>query len=176
MAGDKPPRFLPVPELGLRIELSGLVLEKFPEDIRRKCFQLYDDERFDAQMWVFGKAKDAAKTYYVLSGYFKWRKLMADRRPYELSDWVISVQGDKCGGDPNAAETFDVRDPDAENTGNVPIPILRQLAFDLAARTVKAFGGTDKLRAAIISQRVDFDSLSPELQEAFKPYFPAASR
>jgi hypothetical protein len=45
-----------------------------------------------------------------------------------------------------------------------------------AARTVKAFGGADRLRAEIKNQRIDFDRLSPELQEAFKPYFGTANQ
>jgi hypothetical protein len=58
----------------------------------------------------------------------------------------------------------------------VPDRVLKDLARDLAAQTVKAFGGPDRLRAEIKSQRIDFDALSPELQEAFKPYFPAATK
>ena len=82
------------------------------------------------------------------------------------------MTGDKCGGD-DAEETFEVHDLDAENDGNVPIPMLKALAVDFAARTVKAFGGADRLRAEIKAQRIDFNRLSPELQAAFKPYFGA---
>jgi hypothetical protein len=170
-AKDEPPRFLPVPALGLRVELADLKLEKFPDEILRMCNQIADDERSVGHLWVFAKAKDAASTYYVLSGYFTFRNLPPDRRPYELGDWVMVVQGNKCGGDPNADETFASHDPNADNNGNVPDRILKVLAVDLAARTVKAFGGPEKLRAEIRSQRIDFDRLSPELQEAFKPYF-----
>ena len=46
---------------------------------------------------------------------------------------VFTIQGDKCGGD-GAEETFDTPDPNADNDGNVPIPILKQLARDLAAK------------------------------------------
>jgi hypothetical protein len=64
-----------------------------------------------------------------------------------------------------------VHDPNADNDSNVPDPILRELAGDLAARTVRAFGGPDRLRAEIKNQRIDFNSLPQELQEAFAPYF-----
>jgi hypothetical protein len=123
-------------------------------------------------MWVFGSAKDAASTYYILSGYFKRRTKDPERRLYEVPDSgsVFTLRGGKCGGD-DARETFDTRDPNAENTGNVPIPILRELARDLAVQTVRAFGGADQLRAEIKRQRIDFNQLSPELQEAFQPYF-----
>ncbi|MBW8898298.1 MAG: hypothetical protein JF619_09345 [Massilia sp.] len=86
---------------------------------------------------------------------------------------VYAVTAHKCGGDDDAEETFEVHDPDADNDGNVPIPMLKALAVDFAARTVKAFGGADRLRTEIKAQRIDFNRLSPELQEAFKPYFGA---
>lgn len=174
---NRPPRFLPVPAIGLRVELAGLKLAPLPDDLRATCGQLADDERYTSRMWIFGKAKDAASTYYILSGYFKRRRPEPGRRLYEVPDTgsVFTVHGSTCGGD-DARETFDVRDPNAENTGNVPIPILRELARDLAVQTVRAFGGPERLRAEIKNQRIDFDQLSPELQEAFRPYFDGPSR
>jgi hypothetical protein len=124
--------------------------------------------------WLLGRAKDAASTYYVRTGIFKRRSPdpAGDRHLYENWDngLVLTVKGDKCGGD-DAAETFQVHDPNAEADGNVPIPILRELANDLAARTVRAFGGPDRLRAGIRHQRIDFNQLPSDLQAAFKPYF-----
>jgi hypothetical protein len=170
---DKLPRFLTVPVLGLRLPLDRINVEMFPEEIRVKCGQIEDEYR-TSRLWIFGRAKDAAKTYYVLTGYSKRRNPEPGERLYEYwSDGVVfAVHGDKCGGD-GAEETFEVPDPDADNDGNVPIPMLKALAFDLAARTVKAFGGADRLRAEIKAQRIDFNRLSPELREAFKPYFGA---
>jgi hypothetical protein len=168
---NKPPRFLTVPVLGLRLPLDRINLEPFPEEWRVKCRQL-DDEFVTSRVWIFGQARNAASTYYVLAGYSKRLNKEPDQKLYEFWDngAVYTVTGTKCGGD-DAEETFDVRDPDADNDGNVPIPILKVLALDLAARTVKAFGGADQLRAEIKAQRIDFNRLSPELQEAFKPYF-----
>jgi hypothetical protein len=173
---DKPPRFISVPVLGLRLPLDRLNVDQFPEDIRAKCPQLYDEERYKSYMWIFGRAKDAASSYYVLAGYYKRNNPGPGRRKYEFSEQgtVYTVIGNKCGGD-GADETFRSLDSNADNDGNVPDHVLKLLADDLAARTVKAFGGANKLQAAIIAQRIDFDSLSPELQEAFKPYFPAAA-
>jgi hypothetical protein len=169
---DKPPRFLTVPVLGLRLPLDRISLEPFPEDLRVTCPQLYDEELFTSRVWIFGQARNAASTYYVLSGYSKRLNKEPDQKLYEFWDTgaVYTVTGTKCGGD-DAEETFEVHDPNADNDGNVPIPMLKALALDLAARTVKAFGGPDKLRAEIKAQRIDFNRLSPELQEAFKPYF-----
>jgi hypothetical protein len=167
----KPPRFLTVPVLGLRLPLDQINLETFPDELRVKCGQIEDEYR-TSRVWVFGRANDAARTYYVLAGYTKRLHPEPGQRLYEYwTDGVVfAVQGDKCGGD-GAEETFKTPDPDAENNGNVPIWILRQLARDLAARTVRAFGGPDKLRSEIKNQRIDFDGLSPEIQEAFRPYF-----
>jgi hypothetical protein len=153
------------------LPLDRIKVETFPEEIRVKCGQIEDEYR-TSRLWIFGRAKDAAKTYYVLTGYSKRLNREADQRLYEYwSDGVVfTVQGDKCGGD-GAEETFEVHDPNADNDGNVPIPMLKALALDMAARTVKAFGGADRLRAEIRAQRIDFNRLSPELQEAFKPYF-----
>ena len=168
---NKPPRFLTVPVLGLRLPLERVNLEPFPEEIRVRCGQL-EDEYSTSRVWIVGRAKDAASTYYVLTGYTKRRNKDPDQKLYEYWDHgaVYTVTGSKCGGD-DAEETFDVHDPDAENDGNVPIPMLKALAVDFAARTVKAFGAPEKLRAEIKAQRIDFNRLSPELQEAFRPYF-----
>lgn len=169
---NKPPRFLTVPVLGLRLPVDRIDLEPFPEDLRAMCGQIEDNEVHTARVWVFGRAKDAASTYYVLTGYFKRHNPESDQRLYEFWDngTVFTIQGEKCGGD-DAAETFAMHDPNAVNDGNVPQAILQALASDLAARTVRAFGGAERLRAEIKSQRIDFNSLPQELQETFAPYF-----
>lgn len=171
MESVKPPRFLTVPVLGLRLPLDRANLEAFPDELRLTCSQIEDEYR-TSRVWVFGRANDAAKTYYVLTGYTKRLHPEPGQRLYEYwNDGIVfTVQGDKCGGD-GAEETFENPDPDAENNGNVPIPILRELARDLAVRTVRAFGGPEKLRAEIKNQRIDFNQLPSSLQEAFKPYF-----
>jgi hypothetical protein len=174
-SSNQPPRFLSVPVLGLRLPLDQLKLDKFPEDLRATCRQIADDEQYTGKVWVFGKAKDAASAYYILAGYFKRRSPSPDRRMYELweNGSVFTIRGDTCGGD-DAVETFDVRDPNADNNGNVPAPILTELARDLATQTVRAFGSANRLRTEIKNQRIDFDKLPPELQEAFGPYFSTA--
>jgi hypothetical protein len=173
-SSDQPPRFLSIPVLGLRLPLDRANLDKFPEDLRARCDQIADDGLYTGQVWVFGKANDASSTYFILTGIFKRRSPDPEgqRRLYENweNGFVLTVQGSKCGGD-DAVETFEVRDPNADNDGNVPNAILRELSRDLAARTVRVFGGPDRLRTEIKNQRIDFNKLPPELQEAFKPYF-----
>jgi hypothetical protein len=113
---------------------------------------------------IFGQTRNAGASYYVLGGYTKRLKKEPEQKLYEYWDSgsVFTVTGNKCGGD-DAEETFEVHDANADNNGNVPIPMLKALAFDLAARTVKAFGGADRLRAEIKAQRIDFNRLSPEI-------------
>jgi hypothetical protein len=169
---NKPPQFLTVPILGLRVELAGLKLDRFPEQLAANCGQISDPERFTSDMWIFGKAKDAASTYYILAGYSKWLHPEPGQRLYDVSEYgiVLTIRGNKCGGD-EAGDTFGTPDPNAENDGNVPDPILRELARDLAVQTVRAFGGPDRLRSEIKNQRIDFNTLPAQIQEAFKPYF-----
>jgi hypothetical protein len=173
-SSDQPPKFLTVPVLGLRLPLDRLNVDKFPEDIRATCDQIADDALYTGQLWVFGAAKDAASTYYLLTGYFKRRRPDPDggRRLYEMWDtgFVLTRQGARCDGE-DAVETYAEIDPNADNVGNVPTRILRELAHDLAVRAVRAFGGPDQLRAAIKDQRIDYNQLPLELREAFRPYF-----
>jgi hypothetical protein len=169
--GDKPPHFLTVPVLGLRLPLDRINLEPFPENLRVKCSQL-EDEIVTSRVWTFAHAQDRAKTYYVLGGYFKRLNKRPEQRLYEYWDngAVYTVTSSKCGGE-DAMETFTVHDPNADKDGNVPDRVLRELARDLAARTVQAAGGPGRLRAEIKKQRIDFNALPPELQEAFAAYF-----
>lgn len=173
-SSDRSPRSLTVPVLGLRLPLDRANVEKFPEGIRATCDQIADDETYTGQVWIFGRVNDAASAYYIVTGIFKRRSPdpAGERRLYENWDngLVLTAKDGKCGGD-DATETFDVHDPNAENDGNVPDPILHELARDLAARTVRAFGGPDRLRAEIRHQRIDFNQLPSDVQEAFKPYF-----
>jgi hypothetical protein len=164
---NHPPRYLQEPVLGLRLEIAGLKLDPLPEDVRAMCEQVADDETWTGRVWIVAEAKDAATTYYLLAGYFKRRHPEPGQSLYDTDSQggLYTITGTKCGGDP-AREVFDVRDFNA-----TPQPILQQLARDLAARLVRAEGSPDKLRAEIKSQRIDFNQLSPELQEAFKPYF-----
>lgn len=169
---DQPPRFLTVPVLGLRVPIDRINLDAFPEDLRVTCGQIDDNEVHTVRVWIFGRAKEAGAMYYIITGYFKRRNPEHGQRLFEYWDngSVFTVSNGKCGGD-DADETFATHDPNADNDGNVPDRILRVLAFDLATQTVRAVGGPERLRDEIKRQRIDFNRLPPELQEAFKPYF-----
>ncbi|MDP3672223.1 MAG: hypothetical protein Q8R69_21365 [Telluria sp.] len=60
---------------------------------------------------------------------------------------------------------------DARFFEETPQPVLQQLAAAHARTLAQLFGGPDRLRAELRNQRIDADRLSPELLEAFKPYF-----
>jgi len=163
-AGDKPPRYIIEPALGLRLD-AGVKLEPLPNEVSTLCSR--DSENWVHYEQIFARTHDAATTYYVVSGYSKRRNPEPGQSLFEpiVRGGLYIVTANKCVDDP-ADESFEVRDFD-----QTPLPILQKLARDLAARLVRAVGGPDKLRVEIKNQRVDFDRFSPELQEAFKPYF-----
>lgn len=168
-AGDKPPRVLQEPVLGLRLD-ARVKLDPLPEEVRALCVQTADNNSRTSRLWIFARASDAGAVFYVVSGYVKLLHPAPGEPAYDLDDQggFLTITGSKCEADP-AHGAFEARAFD-----EIPQSIYRQLSRDLAARLVRAVGGADKLRTEIKNQRIDFDSLSPELQEAFKPYFPAA--
>lgn len=166
-ARDSTPRILNEPVLGLRLKAADLKLDPLPEEVRAMCEQTVDTERRTSRLWVFARANDARTTYYVVAGYFQRQHPASGEARYEptVRGGMLYVTGNQCKGDP-ARETFEAR-----NFEDTPQPVLQQLAGDLAARLTQAVGGADRLRAEIRNQHIDFEQLSPELQEAFKPYF-----
>ncbi|MES2741159.1 MAG: hypothetical protein V4754_09420 [Pseudomonadota bacterium] len=164
---DHPPRFLHDPVLGLRLPVADAKLEPVPEAIRALCAPMADSEISTGRQWIFGMVKQPTATYYLVDGYAKLRNPQPDQAPYfKFYDrGVYTVSGGKCDGD-QAREAFDVGEPK-----HIPQKVLRQLARDLATRLVRAAGGADRLRSEIANQRIDFQQLSPEIQQAFKAYF-----
>ncbi len=126
-----------------------------------------DSENWTTRQWIFGVAKYSTDTYYLVNGYSKRRNPTPGQSLYlqHADGGVYKVSGTECNGDP-ARETFVVRDPK-----QIPREVLQELARDLVIRLVRAAGGAKRLRAEIKNQRIDFQQLSPEMQEAFKPYF-----
>ena len=167
------PRFVHDPVLGLRLPAAAIKVEPLAQDIRALCEQMADNANWTGSQWLFGKVQESAgqqsgATYYLTNGYFRRIHPKArEGRYYQPDDGggLYRVADGVCSGDP-ARETFAVRDPK-----QIPREVLQQLAQDLAARLVRAVGGEERLRAEIKKQRVDFKRLSPELQEAFRPYF-----
>lgn len=164
------PQFVQDPVLGLRLRIASVSLDTVPEEIRALCTEMADSATWTGRQWIFGIAKYPTMTYYLVSGYFQRRHPQSGERLYFQPDGggVYRVSEGRCNGDP-ARETFDVRDPK-----QIPREVLQQLASDLAVRLVRAAGGTNRLRAELAHQHVDFLMLSPEMQEAFRPYFAPA--
>jgi hypothetical protein len=163
-ASDRPPGYVIEPALGLRLD-AGIKLDPLPDEVSVLCSR--DTENWISHEWIFARANDAATSYYVVSGYSKRRNRESGQSLYEpiVRGGLYVVTGNTCVDDP-ADESFEARD-----FNQTPLPILQHLARDLAARLVRAVGGPDRLRKEIKDQRIDFDRLSPELQDAFKPYF-----
>ena len=164
-AGNKPPRYINDPLIGLRVAATAK-LDPVPRELIVMCKRDPQDTTTTAHLWVFASASDGSKTYYLLSGYAEVRKKPADAPLYDAVErgGMYIVADGRCVSDP-ADEYFE------GPPGEVPLPVLRNLASDLAARLVRAVGGPDKLRAEIKNQRIDVDRLPPVLQSAFKPYF-----
>lgn len=164
---DLPPQFVQDPVLGLRLPLARITLEPLPEEIRAMCAPMADTETWTGRQWIFGVTEYASATYYLAHGYMKRRHPKPGQRLYfqPIDGGVYKVAGQQCRGD-QARETFDVRDPE-----QIPREVLQQLASDLAVRLVRATGGADRLRTEIANQRIDFQLLPPEIQQAFKPHF-----
>jgi hypothetical protein len=169
-AGNKPPRYLNEPVLGLRLD-ANVKLDPLPSEVQAKCSRIANNNESSVHLWIFAQASDAGATYYVASGYVERRHALPGKPLYDsiVRGGLYVITGNTCVDDP-ADEAMQA--PSDE----VPLPILKKLADDLALRLARAAGGPDKLRAEIKNQRIDFDQLSPALQEAFEPYFDPGSR
>lgn len=168
LAKEAPPRILQEPIFGLQLEAANPQLELLPDEVRNTCFEIADNERMTGRAWVYASVREANATYYVVAGYFKRSHPAPGERRYRVDTYggVYRILDKKCVGIGAAREVFDVRP-----FNEIPQPILQQLAVDLAARLTRAFGGHDQLRAELRKRRTDLKHLSPELQQAFRPYF-----
>lgn len=164
--GKKPPRYILDPLIGLRVAANAK-LDALPKALVALCNRDPADTTSKAHLWIFARASDTRATYYLLSGYSEVRKSPSDAPLYDVMErgGMYVVANGKCVADP-ADEYYQAP------TEEVPLPVLHDLARDLAARLVRAAGGTDRLRTELINQRIDFDTLPPVVQEAFRPYFP----
>lgn len=167
-AKEVPPRILQDPVFGLRFEAAKVRLDALPDDVVALCPGL-SNEQEQMRLWTYAIAHDAARTYYVVGGYY----IRHDPERPELLSYVLDtlgavfyVQGTECTLSGPARETFDARF--FEET---PQPILQQLAADLSSRLARAFGGPNQLATQFQNQHIDSSALSPELREAFQRYF-----
>ncbi|WP_295996195.1 hypothetical protein [Rugamonas sp.] len=172
-AAPASPATLRDPVLGLRYEVATADFDLMPKDVLAKCPTL-SNAHIENTDWIYALARDEGRTYYIIAGYGmllhpsppEFRRYVA----YDLGT-VFAVEGDECVIFGEAGETFDAR-----YFQEISQQVLLKLANDSAARLARAFGGADRLSAQMHRQHVALGKLSPELNEAFAPYFRKAIR
>jgi hypothetical protein len=144
--------------------------DPMPAQIVANCADLANNKLSRPVWYVYGQTRDASgRSFYVTGGYME----MLDGRPKaqrfltEEPGIMFYIDARTCQSLDPPRDVFD----EPESAKALTPPILKQLATDDVRRLEQAFGGPDQLRAEIKNQRIDFDQLSPELQEAFAPYF-----
>jgi hypothetical protein len=165
---EAPPRILQEPVFGLRFEAAKVRLDALPNEVVGLCPGL-SNEQEQMRLWTYAIARDAARTYYVVGGYYIRHNPERPESPRYVLDTlgaIFYVQGTECVLTGPARETFDARYFD-----ETPQPILQQLAADLSLRLARAFGGPDQLATQFQNQHIDASTFSPELREAFQRYF-----
>lgn len=166
-ASATPPKFFFDPIFGLPVTVAGLRLKSLPANIQAMCPQIANSENWLTWKWIFARTSDATRDYYLVTGYSMRRHPTRGQERYELDTGgsLMMVAGNSCVGDP-AKEVFEARD-----FSDVPQEALRALARDLATSMEQALGGHRRLSDRLKTKGIKFDTLSPELQEAFAPYF-----
>jgi len=162
------PKLLQEPVLGLRYDSTNVRFDRLPGEVETLCRAVSSNENVIGHSWVYAKAQDAARMYYVIGGYFEDLHPEPGYPRYQRDELgvVVYVQGTECKSIDSARAVFDSRD-----FQEISQPVLRQLADDLAAHLVRAFGGKNQLRGELRNQHVDQEQLPQELREAFGPYF-----
>lgn len=168
-AQQSPPHILRDPVIGLKYDTDSVKFDPLPADVLAKCTTMADDQNVHSKMWIYALTHDDGRTYYVVAGY----SVYTHPHPLEHSRYVIldlgtvfAIEGDECVIFGEARETFDAR-----YFEETPQRVLLALANDLASRLASGFGGPDRLSTELRRQRIPLASLSPELNEAFAPYF-----
>jgi hypothetical protein len=159
---ENSPRLMQDPVLGLRYHTAKIHFDALPADVQAACPALVN-ERWDRHLWVLASTRDAAKSYYVVGGYFVLRQqeATAPRVEPDVRGAVFEVANGQCALLGPAREVFDSRPEELAE------PMLEALAVDLAARYTRAFGGAVALRAAMRRQRVSPERLPAALRDAF---------
>lgn len=169
LAAEPGPRILAEPVLGLRYEAARVKFDSLPADALEHCETMRDNEYGRGIWFIYAQTTDpSGRTYYVSGGY-EIRTDEPKHRRYLTGDLgaVFFTERGTCTYIDTARQVFEDRLFDDE----LPEPILKALAADIGKRFVKAFGGTDKLRAELQKQHVDKTALPPELLVELKSYF-----
>jgi hypothetical protein len=165
VAGEREPRTLRVPVVGLLYEVAKTKFEPLPADVLRKCPTMSDNENMRSSFWIYASTQEGPRTYYLVGGYgIRTHAAPPDFPRYEPLDLgtVFQIDGDACKVFGDALEVFQTRY--FEETSQ---QVLQKLADNLVLRLSKAFGGRAKLGAELRRQRLNPAIVSPELNEAF---------
>jgi hypothetical protein len=166
-AAETPFRVLQDPVLGLRYDVRQTYFDPVPQDVFALCRSLLVSQNVTGHYWVYGKANDAARTYYVIGGYSEDLHPAPGYPRYQKDERgvIAYVQGQTCRVIDPARDVFDDR-----NYDEISQPMLQKLGDDFAARLVRAFGGANQLRTELRNQRVDQEELPAELRTSMAPY------
>lgn len=166
-AGERPPRILQEPLLGLRYDRLRLRFEPVEQGLLSLCPTLADRDAIRSKWYVYAKAESTDRaTFYLVGGY----SVRTNPRPPELPKYeldavgvIFSIGDGRCTVFEEAAR----RMFEPYLTGEIPEHVLQALARDHANRIVRVFGGTAKLREDLRKQRIAIDKLPPPLREAY---------
>lgn len=162
------PKIVQEPVFGIKYDIEQAHFDLFPRALLARCSEYSDTTNWTVdQMWVYATARAGEATYYVIGGTLKRRNPQAFQSRYELDPLggVISIEGSRCIGYGQAREVFNAR-----NFDEIPRPVLQALADDLADRLVRGLGGERNFRRILKKNKIEEQSLSPELTGAFQRY------
>lgn len=161
------PSTLIEPLFGLKIAPEKAQLKQLAEPVRKLCREIADTKQLTARMWIFARANDTEASYYLVGGHIQRKHPGRGESTFRLDDrgGIYRIENGGCTGIGPVREVFAVRPAD-----EVPLPVLQRLATEMAITLQRAVGGSDALKQALARKRIDASALSPELQEAFKPY------
>lgn len=169
-AAEQPPHILHDPLLGLKYDTGSVKFDPLSADVLSKCRTMADNENVRSRLWIYARADDDGGTYYVVAGYGIHSHIQSPTfRRYVLYNLgtAFEINGEnECVIFGQSREMYDV-----QNFEETPQRVIQKLAADAASRLARAFGGPDRLRSELRRQHVNPNNLSPELKDAFKPYF-----
>ena len=163
------PKIAQEPVFGIEYDIKEAHFDLLPRDLLALCSEYSDTKNWTVdRMWIYATARAGRATYYVIGGTLKRRSPNAFQSRYQLDPLggVISIEGSRCIGYGQAREVFNAR-----NFEEIPRPVLQALADDLAHRLVRGLGGERSFRRHLKKNKLEEQTLSPELTVAFQRYF-----
>jgi len=167
---EAPPRMLREPLLGLQYDRMVVNFVSLPTELRARCPTLADTENMQGNWYIYGQAASSAgDSYYIAGGYF----VRAHPRPPELPEFeldgggvIFMIRDGECMVFEEAARTM--FEPFLAD--EIPADVLLALAQDHIMRLAEAFGGRERLKAAVRSQKVAIARLPKVLRQAYQRF------